>query len=117
MPTSARSILVVGYRSWLKPQHTWRHVILAPHLERKQPRSVAKMNGFCTSQAAMNPSPTTNSCKRHQFPAQIISHGVWLYGRFCLSPRDIEELMAERGVLRKLRSHALSVPEVWASLR
>jgi putative transposase len=31
-------------------------------------------------------------------PAEIISHCVWLYFRFCLSYRDVEELMAERGI-------------------
>jgi putative transposase len=29
----------------------------------------------------------------------MISHGVWLYVRFCLSYRDVEALMAERGVM------------------
>jgi len=47
----------------------------------------------------MNPSPTTNPYKRHRFPAKIISHCVWLYFRFCLSYQDVEELMAERGVI------------------
>jgi putative transposase len=37
--------------------------------------------------------------KRHRFPAEIISHGVWLYFRFCLRYRDVEELMAERGLI------------------
>jgi hypothetical protein len=46
-----------------------------------------------------NPRPTPNPYKRHRFPAEIISHGVWLYFRFCLSYRDVEELMAERGVM------------------
>jgi putative transposase len=46
----------------------------------------------------MNPPPTPNPYKRHRFPAEIISHCVWLYFRFCLSYRDVEELMAERGV-------------------
>jgi transposase-like protein len=46
----------------------------------------------------MNPPPTTNPYKRHRFPAETISHSVWLYFRFCLSYRDVEELMAERGV-------------------
>jgi putative transposase len=46
----------------------------------------------------MNPQPTSNLYKRHRFPAEIISHWVWLYFRFCLSYRDVEELMAERGV-------------------
>ncbi len=34
----------------------------------------------------------------YRFPAQIISHAVWLYYRFALSHRDIEDLLAERGV-------------------
>jgi putative transposase len=42
--------------------------------------------------------PGTNPYKRHRFPAEIISHCVWLYFRFCLSYRDVEELMADRGV-------------------
>jgi putative transposase len=36
--------------------------------------------------------------RRHRFPAEIISHCVWLYFRFCLSYRDIEEMMLVRGV-------------------
>ena len=36
--------------------------------------------------------------KRHRFPPEIIQHVVWLYHRFNLSSRDIEDLMAERGV-------------------
>jgi len=36
--------------------------------------------------------------RRYRFPAEIISHCVWLYFRFCLSYRDIEEMMAVRGV-------------------
>jgi putative transposase len=47
----------------------------------------------------MNLRPATNLYKRHRFPAEIISPSVWLYFRFCLSYRDVEELMAERGVL------------------
>jgi hypothetical protein len=35
---------------------------------------------------------------RHRFPAEIISHCVWLYFRFSLSLRDVQELMASRGV-------------------
>jgi len=37
--------------------------------------------------------------RRHRFPAEIISHTVWLYYRFALSYRDVEEIMAMRGVL------------------
>jgi putative transposase len=46
----------------------------------------------------MNTPSSTNLYKRHRFPAEIISHSVWLYYRFSLSYRDVEELMAERGV-------------------
>ena len=35
---------------------------------------------------------------RHQFPPAIIRHAIWLYFRFTLSYRDVEELLAERGV-------------------
>ncbi len=38
------------------------------------------------------------SFKRHRFPAEVICHAVWLYFRFSLSFRDVEELMAQRGI-------------------
>jgi hypothetical protein len=43
--------------------------------------------------------PSTNPYKNHRFPVEIISHGVWLYYRFCLSYRDVEELLFIRGVI------------------
>jgi putative transposase len=46
----------------------------------------------------MNPPPTPHLYQRHRFPAEIISQSVWLSSRFCLSDREVEELMAERGV-------------------
>ena len=39
------------------------------------------------------------SYKRHRFPPEVIRHAVWLYFRFTLSLRDVEELMAS-GVWR-----------------
>lgn len=39
-----------------------------------------------------------NTYKRHRFPPEIISYAVWLYFRFNLSHRDIEDLLAQRGV-------------------
>src|SRR5258705_7983895 len=36
---------------------------------------------------------------RHRFPSEIISHCVWLYFRFSLSFRDVEEILAMRGVI------------------
>jgi putative transposase len=44
-------------------------------------------------------TPATNRYKNHRFPAEIISHGVWLYYRFCLSYRDVEELLFVRGIV------------------
>ena len=38
------------------------------------------------------------SFKRHRFPAEVIRHAVWLYFRFSLSFRDVEELLAQRGI-------------------
>jgi transposase-like protein len=36
--------------------------------------------------------------RRHRFPPTIIQHAVWLYLRFTLSYRDVEELLAKRGL-------------------
>ena len=42
-----------------------------------------------------NPPP---SYRGYRFPPEIISHAVWLYDRFGLSFRDVEDLLAERGI-------------------
>ena len=39
-----------------------------------------------------------NTYKRHRFPPEIISYAVWLYYRFSLSHRDVEDLLAEREI-------------------
>jgi putative transposase len=38
------------------------------------------------------------SYRGYRFPHEIISHAVWLYHRFCLSFRDVEDLLAQRGI-------------------
>src|SRR5467141_1899987 len=38
------------------------------------------------------------SYRRHRFPPVVIQHAVWLYLRFTLSYRDVEELLADRGL-------------------
>jgi DDE domain len=43
-------------------------------------------------------SVRTESYRGYRYPAEIISYAVWLYFRFSLSLRDVEELLAERGV-------------------
>lgn len=45
----------------------------------------------------MKPQPDPSY--RHRFPAEVISHAVWLYHVFSLSLRDVELLLAERGVV------------------
>jgi putative transposase len=39
------------------------------------------------------------SYKRYRFPPQIIAHAVWLYFRFPLSLRLVEEMLLERGIV------------------
>ncbi len=39
-----------------------------------------------------------NIYKRYLFPPEIIQYAVWLYHRFNLSHRDIEDLLSERGI-------------------
>ena len=47
---------------------------------------------------------------RHRFPAEIIGQCVWLYFRFTLSHRDIEEMMAVRGVTHAYKGTGKSAP-------
>ena len=47
----------------------------------------------------MTTTTTPPSYKGFRFPHEIIAHAVWLYFRFSLSYRDVEELLAERGVV------------------
>jgi putative transposase len=47
----------------------------------------------------MNTAAPPNSCTHPRFPAESISHAVWLYVRFCLSYRDVEELRCARGMI------------------
>jgi putative transposase len=64
----------------------------------------------------MNPSHAHYA--GHQFPAEIISHTLWLYFRFTLSFRDIEELMASRGVIltyESIRQWCLKFGQVFAN--
>jgi putative transposase len=52
-----------------------------------------------------------NTYKRHRFPPDIISYAVWLYYRFNLSHRDIEDLLAERGIIVTRESIRLWYPK------
>jgi hypothetical protein len=65
-----------------------------------------RLNGPASSQpstqavvgARRSGSTKPLSFKRHRFPREVILHAVWLYCRFTMSLRDVEELMAERRV-------------------
>jgi putative transposase len=47
----------------------------------------------------MTPPANTERYKNHRFPPEIISHAVWLYFRFTLSYRDVEEMLLARGIV------------------
>ncbi len=71
------------------------------------------------------------SYARHEFPPVVIQYAIWLYVRFTLSYRDVEELLAERGldasyetirrwvlkfgpaIARRLRRHRLQPTRLW----
>ena len=44
-------------------------------------------------------TPASPSYAGHRFPAEVISHAVWLYYRFPLSLRMVEEMLAARGII------------------
>lgn len=44
-------------------------------------------------------APASPSYAGHRFPAEVISHAVWLYFRFPLSLRMVEEMLAARGII------------------
>src|SRR5215475_11421418 len=46
----------------------------------------------------MTPPAEPARYKNHRFPGKIISHRGWLYYRFPLSYRDVQELLLERGI-------------------
>jgi putative transposase len=46
----------------------------------------------------MTPPADTERYKNHRYPGEIIGHGVWLYYRFPLSYRDVQELLFARGI-------------------
>ena len=61
------------------------------------------------------------SFKRHRFPPEVIRHAVWLYFRFTLSFRDVEEMLAQRGIdvsYETVRCWTLKFgPQIAANLR
>jgi putative transposase len=63
-------------------------------------------------------TPVSPSYAGHRFPAEIISHAVWLYFRFPLSLRIVEEMLAARGVVvshETVRQWALKFGQAFAN--
>jgi len=64
-------------------------------------------------------TPAYPSYAGYRFPAEIISHAVWLYFRFPLSLRIVDELLAVRGIIvshETVRQWALKLGQVFANL-
>ena len=57
------------------------------------------LEGFVKLTAVGDNRPMRSLYRRHRFPPEIISHAVWLYHRFTLRFRDVEDLLAERGII------------------
>ena len=57
------------------------------------------MNGFVNLAANLTDSSHEHAhpVTADRFPPEIIGYAVWVYHRFCLSFRDVEDLLAERG--------------------
>ena len=59
----------------------------------------------------------SSSYKGHRYPPEIIAHCVWLYHRFPLSFREVEELMLQRGFVVSYETIRAVVREVRPGLR
>jgi putative transposase len=65
-------------------------------------RGIANLSRLVPGQGSSDAEGMTTqpaAYPRHRFPAEIISHAVWLYHVFSLSLRDVELILAERGVV------------------
>jgi putative transposase len=66
----------------------------------------------------MNTNAAPPNSKGYHFPPEIISHAMWLYFRFSLSYRDVEELMAQRGIVltyETIRKWCLKFGQLYAN--
>jgi len=86
--------------SFLKPGETY-HYKVAVVKARIGTAGIVNLLGSHTvwQSWGMDTPPIATKYKNHRFPIEIISHAVWLYFRFCVSFRDVEELLFERGVV------------------
>jgi putative transposase len=63
----------------------------------------------------MTPEPATSP--GHRFPVEVMHHAVWLYHVFSLSLRDVELVLAERGIAVAHESNRGWCPQVRTGLR
>jgi putative transposase len=63
---------------------------------RRMRAGIVNLIGHWQSRLMITPAP---SYRGYRFPSEIISHAVWLYHRFGVSFRDVEDLLASRGVI------------------
>ena len=62
--------------------------------------------------------PTGRSRYRaYRFPPEVIAHAVWMYFRFHLSFRDVQDLLAERAIVVSHEAIPTVVHQVWCRLR
>ena len=81
------------------------HALCLDRMKRRIVRKLAKLSFLeaalsqTTSVRDNVPMKRTSQYRGCHFPPEIITHAVWLYCRFTLSYRDVEELLAKRGVI------------------
>ena len=67
----------------------------SPSAPGSRPHGIVKLR---RSEETEQMKTNVRSYHGYRFPPDIISHAVWLYHRFCLSFRDVEDLLAQRGI-------------------
>jgi hypothetical protein len=95
-----------------------REIFHVPNCPERQPKSLPQYRSICYQEAAFSTVTQRHRqvvdlvwcCqdwsvaiaaryKGYRYPIEVIGHAVWLYHRFALSLRDVEELMVARGVV------------------
>src|SRR5260370_420751 len=87
-------------RVWQRVRELFLCLLLGERSAYQAQRGYCQVNRLKMQYIPDNPLMRTSFSlyHRHRFPAEIISHCVWLYFRFALSFRDVEEMLAMRGV-------------------
>ncbi len=78
-------------RKWMAEAGIW--------LSRKHRRGDVRLTEVEVVSWSADMIQSTTSYKRHRFPPAVIAHAVWLYFRFPLSLRLVEEMLLERGIV------------------